>query len=94
MRDGQFANGESQMNDLSTRSARASMDFFAGLVAEKIIGQTIRLVDTLRMAELLDVSPSTVERLAAKGVIPKIKLGDLTRYNPMQVIQSLEQKGA
>ena len=71
MRDGQLANGESQMNDLSTRSAKASMDFFAGLVAEKIVDQTIRLVDT-----------------------PKIKLGDLTRYNPTQVIQSLEQKGA
>ena len=47
------------------------------------------LLDTHGMAQHLGVSTSTVERLAKKGDIPKVKIGDLTRYSPSKVIKAL-----
>jgi excisionase family DNA binding protein len=38
------------------------------------------LIDVNEAAELLEVHPKTVKRLAAKGVIPAMKIGKLWRF--------------
>ena len=48
------------------------------------------LVSGDELAELISVSPSTVDRLTREDRIPSVKIGKLRRYNPDAVVAALE----
>jgi excisionase family DNA binding protein len=88
------------MNEIAQRRHSSetieAINYLAYAIARnvvKLLGKPTELVDTDEMAEKLKVSRSTIERLASKGDIPKIKVGDTARYSPTDVIEALSKKG-
>lgn len=50
------------------------------------------LLDTIQVAELLNLSRSTVYKLAASGELPSYKLGGSVRFKEDDVIDWIEKK--
>jgi excisionase family DNA binding protein len=48
----------------------------------RALAQCEPLIDAVQAAELLNVHPKTVKRLAAEGRIPAMKIGKLWRFLP------------
>lgn len=69
-------------------------DLVADRVAERLAGAP-RLVDRVRLAELLAVSVATVERLTAAGELPIVRMGRRVLYDPGECIaaRAAQQKG-
>lgn len=71
------------------------MDRWASLVADRVaerLAGVPRLVDRVRLAELLGVSVPTIERLTSAGELPIVRMGRRVLYDPAAVIEARTPK--
>lgn len=70
-------------------------DALAERVASRLSGRVSddAMIDARAVAELLNCSVPTVERLARSGEIPSVKAGRLRRYQRSAVLSRLNKKG-
>ncbi len=66
----------------------------ADAVVERLTNDTAdRTLDVFGMAELLNCSVPTVERMVASDEIPSFKVNRLRRFDPADVLAALKAKG-
>lgn len=76
---------------LSPAELEAFVDAIATRVAQKLSNRPL-LVDRYSLAEIVGVSVPTVERLQRNGIIPVIRVGRRTLYDPQEVITALSAR--
>lgn len=67
-------------------------DELRGLIADALAGADSTVLSSKEAAKLLQVSPETVLRWAADGVIPGAKLDGLWRFTRRALLAHIEQR--
>jgi excisionase family DNA binding protein len=50
-----------------------------------------KLLTVQELAEVLNTNPRHIYSLSERGLIPRVKLGALVRFNPEEVLEHLRQ---
>jgi len=81
----------SSLLDLVRAAAREGVE--QAIAAQETVAPTISgsLVDKRGLAHVLGVSPATIDRLCRAGRIPFVRVGEVRRFDPVTVRQSLEK---